>query len=552
MRLPYVMAGALAIGALAACSDPLQLDNENDPDRNRILGRSTDAEQLAGGLYQQILYATTDADNNTAIPGIVRGLLTAAFENSSGLANNGMGPRSGLPRGPIDNGRSNPYVVENARDFGIQQQVARQAADVLHRVKNDESFVLPGGETQKNRLKGWTHFVYGLALGNVALAYDSAAVPKPGDEATFVPPLEGYAAVMEDALKQLDSAVVYASLPGTPALPANWMNGNAFTPAEFIRVVRSHAARLRAGVARNLEERDAVDWAQVIDDATNGITSDLMIEMDPANGWDVQWLQTTLHFRDANWHQMPYHIIGMADSSGNFDTWLAQDRDARTPFLIRTLDQRFPSGDTRAEQNAVGQGAPTGRRYFRNRNPSGDQAGVGWQNSQYDHYRFRAFGDASRIGPFPVMTRAEIDLLAAEGYIRTGNISAAAALIDRTRTTAGLPALSGVVTTATQPVPGGNACVPRVPQPPTYTTTACGNIMEAMKWEKRMETAYTGYGQWFFDSRGWGDLAEGTAVHWPVPFQERDARLLPIYNLGGVGQLGGAGPSTYGYGSGNR
>ena len=62
----------------------------------------------------------------------------------------------------------------------------------------------------------------------------------------------------------------------------------------------------------------------------------------------------------------------------------------------------------------------------------------------------------------------------------------------------------------------------------------------------------TTYGAWFFDSRGWGDLPEGTPLEWPVPNQELDARLLPIYNLGGVGQPSSAGTSTYGYGSGNR
>src|SRR5581483_4474056 len=119
----------------------------------------------------------------------------------------------------------------------------------------------------------------------------------------------------------------------------------------------------------------------------------------------------------------------------------------------------------------------------------------------------------------------ELDLLAAEGYIRQGQIAQAAALIDKTRTTrGGLPALSGAVTSINDPVPGGQGCVPRVPQPPTFTSTACGNIMAAMKWEKRMETAFTGYGMWYFDSRGWGDLPEGTAMHFPVPYQEGETR----------------------------
>jgi hypothetical protein len=156
------------------------------------------------------------------------------------------------------------------------------------------------------------------------------------------------------------------------------------------------------------------------------------------------------------------------------------------------------------------------------------------------------------VADHPIFTRAENDMLAAEGYIRKGNFAAAATLIDRTRTANGLPALSGAITAADQAVPGGSQCVPRIPVGPNFTSTACGTIMEAMKWEKRLEMAYTAFGGWYFDSRGWGDLPEGTAVQWPVPVQELDARRVPLYNLGGIGKDGGAGPSTYGYGTGDR
>jgi hypothetical protein len=70
--------------------------------------------------------------------------------------------------------------------------------------------------------------------------------------------------------------------------------------------------------------------------------------------------------------------------------------------------------------------------------------------------------------------------------------------------------------------------------------------MEALKWEKRMETAYSGFGQWFFDSRGWGDLIELTPLQYPVPYQELDARQKPYYGLGGGG-LSSAAKGTYGF-----
>jgi hypothetical protein len=167
--------------------------------------------------------------------------------------------------------------------------------------------------------------------------------------------------------------------------------------------------------------------------------------------------------------------------------------------------------------------------------------------SYYFFNRLAFIRNNGNSGAFPSITKAEMDLLAAEGYLRAGNISAAASRIDATRVGRGqLPALSGVITSANDPVPGGQTCVPRVPAPPAYTSTKCGDIWEAMKWEKRMETAYTGYGQWYFDSRGWGDLVQDTATEMPVPNVELAARQKPFYSLG-AGSGSRAAKGTYGF-----
>ncbi len=61
-----------------------------------------------------------------------------------------------------------------------------------------------------------------------------------------------------------------------------------------------------------------------------------------------------------------------------------------------------------------------------------------------------------------------------------------------------------------------------------------------------METMYTGYGMWYFAGRGWGDLPEGTALYWPVPYQEMDTRREPFYPAGGRNRPGGAPAGNYG------
>jgi hypothetical protein len=86
-------------------------------------------------------------------------------------------------------------------------------------------------------------------------------------------------------------------------------------------------------------------------------------------------------------------------------------------------------------------------------------------------------------------------------------------------------------------VPTAGNCVPRLP------TGTCGSLLEAMKYEKRMETMFTGYMVWYTDSRGWGDLPQNTAIEWPVPYQEMQARLQPYYN----GERKQTAASTYGF-----
>jgi hypothetical protein len=542
--------GLLALAGVTACSEPLDVDNDNSPDRDRVLANPADVEQLVGSLYQQINDATLGD-----IEGVNTGMITASFMSASGLANNGLGPRSGLPRGQIDNGRGNPYEPENFADYRIHSQVARAASDALARVAAG-GFLLDD-VAQTNRMIAFAHFVRGVAVGNLALVYDSTGVPRPTDAPADIPPLEGYSAVMVEAIKALDSAMLYSGMDDVPAIPAAWLNqAAAMDVADFEKLVRSYRARFRAGVARSLAENAGVDWALVRADAAAGIDDDFEVLMDPANGWEVQWLDIQLHFRDVNWHQMPYYYLGMADTSGLYGPWLNTPRDTRAAFLIKTPDKRFPSGETRAAQTAKavdGVDLPAGV-YFRNRDPGDDQSLTGWQASFYDHYRFFDFADAGGTGAFPVMTETEIDMLEAEAaiYIATpASIAEAAVLIDKTRVPNGLAPLTGVITSATQTIPGGNACVPRVPAAATGSATVCGTILDAMKWEKRMETAFTSYGAWFFDARRWGELPVGTAYHWPVPFQELDARRLPIYNTGDQ-NTGSAAPSIYGFGSGTR
>ena len=296
------------------------------------------------------------------------------------------------------------------------------------------------------------------------------------------------------------------------------------------RLSRSFKARIRAGNARTPAARAAVDWAAVIGDATNGITADFKVTLGGTSGWSASYDFNQMYVT-GGWHAVPYFYYGMADVSGSYDTWLATAIGTRRAFVVITPDKRWPVGATRAAQQAAGPtvALPTGV-YIRNRPTGEDVPLVGPGDSQYDHRRYGAQWLNSVSGQYTEMSKTEMDMLAAEGYIRTGNLPAAAALVNITREKNGLDAIGSVASATAAYSTNLATCVPRVPVAPSFTSTACGSLLEAMKYEKRMESAYTGYFVWFADNRGWGDLVEGTPVEWPVPYQEMQARQKTYYN----------------------
>ncbi len=534
-----VLSGVLVAVALAACQDPLTVTNTNNPDRARVLARPSDLEALIAGGFKTIVNGTFGTD------GLGPSARTMSWENASNLANWGLGPRSALPRSFIDNSRGNAYLSENYYDFLYTQRAARSAADGLNRMTLGG--VSLGYAAQDARAKSFAWFCLGVSLGYTAMAYDSAAIINPYDDLGYVPPLSGYQAVTTAALAALDSAMKWDSLgTGTNGfpLPTSWINGTAVTAADFLRLIRSYKAYFRANVARTPADRAAVDWAKVRDDAAAGITATVTVTTGSGTGWTIVGNQWWLY---QQWGQLNAMIGGQADTTGAYDTWLGTPNGNKVQFLIVTPDKRFPSGLTRTAQ--VNDTTNLLKHYFRNRS-SADPDAAPW-STYYDWIRMLAWYNASSTGPYPIFTKAQNDLLRAEALLRLASpdVPGAAALIDLTRTYNGLPALAGAVTTLTDPVPGGSACVPRIPDPAqAYAKSKCGTIMDALKYEYRLETMYVSYISQYFSGRGWGDLPEGTPFQWPVPYQEMDTRRETFYNMGGVNLPGGSvGKGNFGF-----
>lgn len=541
MRKSLLGTGAVALLALTACGDSVNVTNLNNPDVDRVFATPAGIESFVGGLGVQVNnpMRATDAVNTQS--------KILAGESFASVANFGMAARGVIPRSIISNELGNDNQAGNFANFNTFGRIGRTAsiavATLDQRIADGAIF----DAASTARVKAFAFYVVGLTLGNVSLAHDSAAIvtpasPPPGNSPV---PLSHYSAVNQAALDMLDSALAYSATMS--ALPITWIqrpSGIGMTSAEFARYVRSLKARIRAGVARTPAERAAVNWAAVQVDATAGITADHLIFIGGGLGWSAAF-DAAQAYVTGGWHTLPMLYLGGADTSGGFANWVTVGINDRRAFLVTTPDTRWPSGTTRAAQQGADDRqtelTPAPGRYIINRNAGNDVVNASWGESFYDHRRWGATREASNTGPYADFTLAENRLLLAEARYRQGFIADAVTIINETRTVKGLPA----ITLAGAPTPGGvNSCIPKMPTAATPTVLTCGDVLESLKYEKRMETQMTGYMVWFTDSRGWGDLVAGTVIEWPVPYQEFQAR----------GQLSGfpngerrAGPSTYGY-----
>jgi hypothetical protein len=531
------LAALLLIGTVGCVE--LDVQNPNDPDAARALATPEDTESLIGGGFLTFI-------SSYSYYGSTMFLSAASFEHTAPWANAGMEIYARIPRVPTQNVAGGSEVAWMIYAWEQSYAAINQVASGLYSIESGEVDL---GTEGNLRAQAWGKYVLGLAHGTVALVYDSGFVFDEDAECLTTStcgsdpadvPLQGYAAVMTAALGYLDEAANLSS-GASFIVPASWARTDV--PAATLEdLARSERARMRANVARTPAERAAVDWTAVRNDVAAGVTVDWDYE-DPCSSFGrgtAGECQEGFYLRSyPGWSMMPMWIIGMADQSGGYQTWINTPTADKREFVSITPDLRFPQGaDDVAQQASPGVafrvGAPDaeliGRRPDRGT----------WRWSHYKPYRYEPLATVYE-GAVPMYTVNEMNALIAEADYRAGTLGPVATYINNTRTTYGLAATDAGGT--------NTDCVPRMP--PTHPTNpnGCGDLWEMFKWEKRMETQFVAAYRsgWWLDGRGWGDLMEGTILQLPVPYREMQLLQQQPYNTGGVGGNSAASVGAYGY-----
>lgn len=532
--LKHLVVGSLLIFGAAACAD-LDVVNPNAADASRALSTPGDVLSLIGGAYNSWF------SGNYAYAGPGMLLSNAAFQHNAPWANSGMEKYGRLPRVGFINSISDGDYSNATRPWFYSYRAIAAAADGLKSLDNpDIADELTADELGSARAFG--KFVQGMAHATVAVLFQEGFVV---DETTDL--LEAQESIPHDelmavAMGYFDQAISLSS-GASWTLEESWMKA-ALSGPELARVAHSMKARYQAADARTPAERAALNWSGIVADIDAGISSDFVAYYDDYGGWSWDAGGYGTYY---GWSQAAYFIWGMADQGGDYQTWNSTALDSKShtidgnEILIVTPDLRFPQGATVAEQRESQSAyARYGDKPYFRVNYESESGGTWarpdrgkWRWSWYKHNRYEGYWMLEDFNIKEILM-VEMDLLRAEARYRQGDMGGAAAIINVTRTAAGLDATNAA---------GANAdCVPKLPN------GSCGDLWEMLKWEKRIETAFTGPFAvgFFFDSRGWGDLWKDTWVELAIPCAEAQVlQILPCTTTGGPGGEGAAPLSTY-------
>lgn len=513
MKRATTVLAALLLFTTAGCVD-LNVRNPNEPDQARALANPGDVESLIGGSFHTF-FGTND---NTRPGGVynyygpVMALGTMANRWSSSWGNSGMKDLSSEPRKGIDNhpAYSSAYAIEDG--WYPPYAAIKAASDGLKQIAGGLTIVNKNGVDDTKMAEAWGQFVEGVSLGFLAALYDKAFIyDETVDLTTTQLTAQPYTDVLKAALDHLNNAISIAQA-NQFTIPDSWVNGVTITNTQLVQLAHSYIARYMVETARTPADLAQVDWATVISNVDQGITSDWGPEGDGYNYWEDDLMLLSV---DPGWARLDLQMIGMADQSGAYQQWMAAPLNKRLPFLIDTDDRRITGGTPTSDGSMA---------YYYTTIPF--IAGRGYYHfSNYGAYGKwgTSYEDSGGYGPMPVITVAEMQLYKAEGLIAEGNKQAAADIINQTRVADGqLPPVG---------VDGDQSarCVPRMPD------GSCGNLSDALRWEFLLETYAEGAGIYFFNERGWGWIVKDTPLEFPIPGRELQVLQLPYYTFGGPG-----------------
>jgi len=465
--LKYIIILLILTFTLSSCEDfNTELDNPFTEDPTP---QQTVSEQTSKQIFKN-WFNTVGAYNG---PGLA--FTTMADMNTCSWGNAGMRDTSSEPRIAWDN--SSTYTNKD-----VTYKYFNSLYSILPDSNNLIKAINDGLELENPELTMcMARFGQAASIGYLALVFDKVWISDETGTLNNGEPVTPSEAI-EFALTQLDKAIALAE-NNSFTVDSDYIYGQTYSSTQFAQYLNSFAARLIVNNARNSTQRDAIDWARVLNYANRGLEYDFLVTSDGWTNWKNEW---TYYAVFPGWARIDMRIINMLDSNST-DYWTdpdgneppadSSDRRLDTDFQYLSSQDFIPSRGIYHYSN------------YRYKRYDGPLQGSGW------------------TGAAPEFLKAENDLYKAEAYLRQGMLTEAAAEVNSsTRTTRGnLPAVAANE----------------------------DDIAEAIHYERSIELLNTAMGLGFFEMRRENKLQAGTLLHFPIPGKTLESSGLPVYTFGG-------------------
>lgn len=509
---------AAVVLATGACLD-LEVENLNNPDRERAIRTPGDVEALVSGGFQPWYYTAHGLYPNGAMSCV-------ADSHSSSWGNFGMRDNCSEPRIAWNN---DPAYGSNA----VARIPWQNAYSSLAAVR-DGLIAIEGGlriqegpdePDNTERLQLFGKLIQALTFSNLAVIFDQAFIV---DETVTAEDLNNLEPIPYDQIwakaEELYAEVIQGAERSSFTIPALWVGfQHDWDGARMAEVARAFRTRYRTQIPRTPAERQGLNWSAIMADAQMGISETYGGDYTRGQAWGTTHAEKRYTAWFTGWARADYRYVGPSDASGGFQQWISAPLSERYPFDIDTDDVRIaPVGPCPAPNDNASCGKYI--RYMGN-SPFPADRGI-YHYSNYVDWRWARLWYDHRYETFwPDMTQLELDFIAAEANYHMGNKAATMEFVNMSRANGELPPFTDPNGVA----PGGDRCVPKT------NSGACGDLWEAYKHEKRIELFHYGMATEYFDDRGWGDLVQHSWMQLPIPGGELDLLLMEIYTFGGPG-----------------
>jgi len=480
----------LIVMSLWGCQkDRLDVENLNQPDRDRVMANPNDLLGIAAGLYQEWFSLGHSSSNGPAMP-----LLVMSDHQTCSWGNFGMRDLSSEPRAAWNNSPTYDNKANFQNFVESRMSVISQVNDIFSQV------IVKGikiGENGKDNdmVLAWGYFARAISYGQIAMVFDKSIVVTETDISSVE--LKSYKDVLAQAISDFDNALTFCN--STFTTPSVWFAGKELTNTELKSMINAYAARYMVLSSRNKLENDANDWAKIKTYAENGLDFDVSIMTD-ANLWYSSYIGQS---HSPTWLHTDMRIINLMDP--NYPKRYSLDGTPPSPKFATTADARLAT-------------------YFKKVESCGFRPERGYYH--FSHYKYSVYSytyDNWLNGLVYDYKQTENDLYLAEALLRTGGSKATVvSLINKTRVNNGdLPDLTG--------------------------TESDTELFDAIFYERALEIVYTGVGIEFCDMRRRDMLQTGTPLHFPVPGAHLETLGLPVYTYGGVANADGVNTSNAGW-----